>query len=253
MVKFDYTKCKSSKGRLPMHIIDFILSNQPYFENFISRATYHSNNIEGNTLSYAETYALLFNDNEFSVQAKPREIYEAINHKYALSYVMEQAKKQNQLSTDMMVRIAQLINRNIEDINGFRKHQVFLRGATHVPPKPEAIPSLMLYFIDNYHHTKDRSLSTKLARTHIEFERIHPFSDGNGRTGRLLINYELLKNNEVPIVIEKDFRTEYFNYLENQDIDGLAHFFDNLRGKEKDYIQEFGFQLESENDINHEI
>lgn len=65
-----------------MKIFEFLLDNKNYLEDFITRSTYHSNAIEGNTLTYAETYAILYNDNSFKIQGKePREIYEAINYK----------------------------------------------------------------------------------------------------------------------------------------------------------------------------
>ena len=69
-----------------MNYLDFIKTNHNYFEDFITRNTYHTNSIEGSTLSYAETYAIIFNDNSFKINAQPREIFEAINHKYALIY-----------------------------------------------------------------------------------------------------------------------------------------------------------------------
>ena len=73
-----------------MTILEFILENKEYLEDLITRSTYHSNAIEGNTLTYAETYAILYNDNSFKIQGKePREIYEAINHKKALELVFE--------------------------------------------------------------------------------------------------------------------------------------------------------------------
>ena len=69
-----------------MKIIDFIMNNNNYLEDFITRSTYHSNAIEGSTLTYAETYAILFNDNTFKINGRePREIYEAINHKKAMN------------------------------------------------------------------------------------------------------------------------------------------------------------------------
>lgn len=65
-----------------MKILEFILDNKDYLEDLITRSTYHSNAIKGNTLTYAETYAILYNDNSFKIEGKePREIYEAINHK----------------------------------------------------------------------------------------------------------------------------------------------------------------------------
>ena len=71
-----------------MNTLNFILNNKNYLEDLITRSTYHSNAIEGNTLTYAETYAILYNDNSFKIEGKePREIYEAINHKKALELV----------------------------------------------------------------------------------------------------------------------------------------------------------------------
>ena len=68
-----------------MNILKFILNNEQYIKDLITRSTYHSNAIEGSTLTYAETYAILYNDNSFKIEGKePREIYEAINHKKAL-------------------------------------------------------------------------------------------------------------------------------------------------------------------------
>lgn len=73
-----------------MNILEFILNNKSCLEDFIIMYTYHSNAIEGSTLTYAETYAILYNDNSFKIERKePREIYEAINHKNALELVFE--------------------------------------------------------------------------------------------------------------------------------------------------------------------
>lgn len=92
--------------------------------------------------------------------------------------------------------------RDIKDTEGYRTVQVFIQGSEHIPPEPEKVPNLMMYYIYNYNHD-EQDIFSKIAGYHIEFERIHPFEDGNGRTGRLLINYELLKNNLPPVVIEK--------------------------------------------------
>ena len=101
-----------------MNIIDFIKSNSSYFQDFISRSTYHSNAIEGNTLSYAETYAILWNDNSFKVSAEPREWYEATNHKYALSYVIESAAAKEDLTEALIQKVGIMINKNIKEIDG---------------------------------------------------------------------------------------------------------------------------------------
>ena len=89
-----------------MTILEFILENKEYLEDLITRSTYHSNAIEGNTLTYAETYAILYNDNSFKIQGKePREIYEAINHKKALELVFENIQNNEDFNEKFIKKI----------------------------------------------------------------------------------------------------------------------------------------------------
>ena len=106
------------------NVFDKIYRNRPYFEDFLTRSIYNSNAIEGNTLSYCNTYAIIFNDNSIKVNAQPREIYEAINLKYAFNYVLKNLDKD--LSIKMIKEIGVLINKNIKDIDGFRTTQVYI-------------------------------------------------------------------------------------------------------------------------------
>lgn len=231
-------------------IVQFIKENQPYFENFITRSTYHSNGIEGNTLSFAETYAIIFNDNAFSVSAKPRELYEAINHKYALDYLFRHMEEP--LSQEMIKQLGIIINKNISEIDGYRKVRVMIQGAEHIPPEPTEVPQAMMYFTYNFEHTEFENIFEKLAEMHIQYERIHPFTDGNGRTGRLLLNYELLRNGYAPIVIPKEERTRYFKLLAEYDVKGLTSFFYELEQKEWELLKEFGYEQEKELEASQE-
>lgn len=224
-----------------MAILEFILSHQEYLEDLITRNTYHSNAIEGSTLTYAETYAILYNDNSFKIEGKePREIYEAINHKKALELVFKNLQNNEELDERFIKKLNETINRDIKDTEGYRTVQVFIQGSEHIPPEPEKVPNLMMYYIYNYNHD-EQDIFEKIAKYHIEFEKIHPFEDGNGRTGRLLLNYELLKNNLFPVVIEKDDRVKYFEFLRNNDSTGLAKWLKDLSTKEKERIEKFGY------------
>lgn len=222
-----------------MNILKYIFDNEKYLINFTTRFTYHSNAIEGSTLTFAETYAILYNDNSFKIQGKePREIYEAINHKKALELVFEYLKDNADINEKFIKNINETINKDIKDTKGYRKVQVFIRGSEHIPPEPEKIPNLMNYYIYNYNHD-EQEIFNKIAKYHIEFEKIHPFEDGNGRTGRILLNYELLKNNLPPIVISKEDRVKYFEFLRNNDDIGLAKWLRELSKNEEERIERF--------------
>ncbi len=226
-----------------MTILEFILDNQNYLEDLITRSTYHSNAIEGSTLTYAETYAILYNDNSFKISDKePREIYEAINHKKALELVFNKLKSNEDFSESFIKNLNEIINRDIKNAEGYRNVQVFIQGSEHIPPEPQKIPNLMMYYIYNYNHD-EQNIFNKIARYHIEFERIHPFEDGNGRTGRLLINYELLKNNLPPVVITKEDRIKYFEFLKNTDVNGLSKWLNELSAREKERMEKFGYKV----------
>ncbi len=225
-----------------MTILEFVLNNKNYLEDLITRNTYHSNAIEGSTLTYAETYAILYNDNSFKIEGKePMEIYEAINHKSALELVFKNLKNNDGFDERFIKKLNETINRNIKETEGFRTVKVFIQGSEYIPPEPEKVPNLMNYFVYNYNND-EQDIFNKIARYHIELEKIHPFEDGNGRTGRLLINYELLKNNLPPVVISKDDRVKYFEFLRNNDGIGLAHWLRDLSNAEEERMKKFGYK-----------
>ncbi len=225
-----------------MRILEFILSKKEYLEDFITRSTYHSNAIEGSILTYAETYAILYNDNSFKIEGKePREIYEAINHKKALELVFKNLQNNEEFDERFIKKLNETINRDIKDIESYKSIQVFIQGSEHIPPEPKKFPNLMMYYIYNYNHD-EQDIFSKIAKYHIDFEKIHPFEDGNGRTGRLFINYELLKNNLPPVVIAKEDRVKYFEFLRNNDNNGLAKWLRELSVREEERMKKFGYK-----------
>lgn len=216
------------------------IKNKDYYENFITRSIKSSNAIEGNTLSYAETYSIVFADESLPLNnVNPRELYEAINLKYALNHSLNNIDK---FDNGLIIKINELINKNIKDSSGFRKGKVFIKGADFVPPNPELVPNKMSELLYQYNN-ENISLIERISNFHIEFEHIHPFEDGNGRTGRVLINHELIRNNEIPIVIPEERRIEYFEYLQNYDIDGFNKMIKELQEIEINKMKEYGVDI----------
>lgn len=116
------------------NLINVIKRNDNYFEDFITRSVYHSNAIEGNTLSYYETYQIIFNcsSTEDMNNVKPRDIYEAINLKYAMDYIFRHLNED--VTPSYIIRLGQIINKNINEIDSFRSGPVFkeARSTSHL-------------------------------------------------------------------------------------------------------------------------
>ena len=157
-----------------------------------------------------------------------------------MELVIKNLQNKEDLDDKFIKMLNETINKDIKDTEGYRNVQVFIQGSEHIPPEPEKIPNLMMYYIYNYNH-ENQEIFTKIAKYHIEFEKIHPFEDGNGRMGRLLINYELLKNNLPPVVIAKEERVKYFEFLKDSDFISLAKWLKELSENEKERMKKFGY------------
>ena len=178
-------------------------------EEFIVEYTYNSNAIEGNTLTLRETDLVL---RGLTIDRKPlKDHIEAVGHKEAFDFVSDLVKDNVPISERIIKQIHYLVLADKKEDRGvYRRVPVRIMGAQHEPVQPYLIEpkmeQLLLEFAESTEH-----IVTKLARFHIEFEGIHPFIDGNGRTGRLLINLELMKAGYPPIDIKFTDRIAYYN------------------------------------------
>ena len=178
-------------------------------EEFIVEYTYNSNAIEGNTLTLRETDLVL---RGLTIDRKPlKDHMEAVGHKEAFDYVSELVKDNVPLSESIIKQIHFLVLADKKDDRGvYRRVPVRIMGAQHEPVQPYLIEPKMEQLLRDYAESRGH-IVTKLARFHIEFEGIHPFIDGNGRTGRLLVNLELMKAGYPPIDIKFADRIAYYN------------------------------------------
>jgi len=184
-------------------------------EDMVLRWTYNSNAIEGNTLTLKETKVVL---EGITIGGKTmREHFEAINHRDAIYFVEELAQKGESLSEWQIKSIHQSILKGIDDRNAgiYRSINVIISGADHIPPDFKQVASEMGQFI-KWHGEDAKKLHPveRAARVHAEFVKIHPFVDGNGRTARLLMNLELIKDGFPPAVLSVGKRLEYYESLD---------------------------------------
>lgn len=178
-------------------------------EEFIVEYTYNSNAIEGNTLTLRETDLVL---RGLTIDKKPlKDHMEVVGHKEAFDYVRELVKNNIPLSENIIKKIHFLVLADKKDDRGvYRRVPVRIMGAAHEPVQPYLIQPKMEQLLIDFKNSNEH-IVTKLARFHIEFEAIHPFIDGNGRTGRLLVNLELMKAGYPPIDIKYMDRLAYYN------------------------------------------
>lgn len=196
-------------------------------EEFIVEYTYNSNAIEGSTLTLRETDMVL---RGLTIGGKPlKEHMEAVGHKEAFEFVSGLVKDKSPLTESVIKQIHYLVLADKKDDRGvYRRVPVKILGAKHESVQPYLIQPKMEALIKNYNKSNEEFVS-KLARFHIEFEAIHPFIDGNGRTGRLIINLELMEAGYPPIDIKFKDRVAYYNafdaYQEKHDLSPMKKLF----------------------------
>ncbi|MDR1830533.1 MAG: Fic family protein [Candidatus Fibromonas sp.] len=175
----------------------------------IPESVYNSNAIENSTLSLEDTEKILLH-NLVPKELNIREVYEAKN----LAKIMEMLlRKKQKLSTDLILNLHKMLLHGIDDaIAGrFRRGKEWVRVGNHIGANPNFVYSLMSKLVNGYNKESDIYFLDKIAHFHAEFETIHPFCDGNGRIGRVLLNQQLMALNLPPIIIpNKSKKTDYY-------------------------------------------
>jgi Fic family protein len=178
--------------------------------------TYHTNTIEGSTMTLSDVEKVLFEHKVLSNRTAVEQA-EARNHQAALIWVLDRLVKDGSkliLDEDFILGIhLRLMNGIMSDAGMYRKHSVRIMG-THVPlANWQKVPDLIAQLVDELNHTPGNIVDS-LAKTHAIFEQVHPFSDGNGRTGRLLLFTQALKAGFTPPLVTKERKFAYYKYLE---------------------------------------
>lgn len=220
-------KAKSSEHR---KIIAEILDSPDIRDQLILKLTYNSNSIEGSALTEPDTAAVLF-DNIALPDKSLTEQLEAKNHQTALNYLFDYLLKNGPINEDLILKLHSILMNSIRpDAGAYRRHAIRITGVYLPTANYLKVPDLMLKLLRKAAKT-DRNIIGLSADIHSQFEQIHPFSDGNGRIGRLLLNAMLLKENFAPAIINQKHKRLYYAYLHKAqtkgDLSQLEDFFCN--------------------------
>lgn len=200
-------------------------------ESEVYEQVYNSNAIENSTLTLEETEKILMQINldRFITE---REIFETKNLARVVLYIEKKAKEQ-ELTLPVILSLHKMLISNIhDDIAGrFREGDEFVKVANHIAPSPKEINDRLLVMLIEYNASSHKNIIKRIARLHLTFEYIHPFVDGNGRIGRVINNYLLIRDGFVPINIKFIERKKYYEAFSEFERNGKTNIMEEIVGK----------------------
>ena len=181
----------------------------------IPESVYNSNAIENSTLTLKETEKILL-EMEVSRDVSVREVFEAKNLSRVINYIKNKSKE-TEINKETMLLLHQMLIGGINDeyAGRFRKVGEYVRVGTHIATAPEKVELMIEDIIDAYKNDLDKYFGEKIVKFHLDFETIHPFCDGNGRIGRVLINYQLLRLGLPMIIIRDKEKAKYYKSFDD--------------------------------------
>lgn len=205
-------KILRNKSSAHKNVIKEILANSDICDRFILKLTFHSNSIEGSTLTEPDTAAIIFDDAVLPNRTLVEQM-EAKNHQTALNYLFDYIAEKGDINESLILKLHGILMNGIQpDAGSYRRHGVRITGVNLPTANYLSVPKLAAEIMKKIKNNAKDAISLS-AIVHTKFEQIHPFSDGNGRVGRLLMNAILLKNNLAPAIIRQEQKQLYYTYL----------------------------------------
>ena len=200
-------------------------------ETEVAEQVYNSNAIENSTLTLEETEKILLQI-DLDRFITEREIFETKNLARVVSHIEKKAKEQ-ELNFDVILLLHKMLISNIrDDIAGrFRSDNEFVRVGNYIAPNPKEVTNLLEKMLVEYNAASHENIIKRIAKLHLSFEHIHPFCDGNGRIGRVINNYLLIREGFVPINIKFIDRTKYYHAFREFDKKGETAIMEDIVGK----------------------
>src|SRR3989344_4514187 len=200
-------------------------------ETEVAEQVYNSNAIENSTLTLEETEKILLQI-DLDRFITEREIFEAKNLARVVSYIDKKAKEQ-ELTLEVILSLHQLLLANIrDDVAGrFRKDGEYVRVGNHIAPDPKAVLDRLGKMLAEYNASSHENIIKRIALLHLTFEYIHPFVDGNGRIGRVINNYLLIREGFVPINIKFIDKNKYYEAFKEFDEKNATNVMEEMVGR----------------------
>jgi len=200
-------------------------------ETEVAEQVYNSNAIENSTLTLEETEKILLQI-DLDRFITEREIFETKNLARVVSYIDKRAKEQ-ELTLDVILSLHKMLISNIrDDVAGrFRKDNEYVRVGTHIAPNSKEVMERLEKMLAEYNATSHENIIKRIAKLHLDFEYIHPFVDGNGRIGRVINNYLLIREGFVPVNIKFIDRKMYYEAFKEFDEKGITNIMEEIVGK----------------------
>lgn len=200
-------------------------------ETEVAEQVYNSNAIENSTLTLEETEKILLQI-DLDRYISEREMFEAKNLARVVSYIDKKAKEQ-ELTLDVILSLHKMLISNIrDDIAGrFRGENEFVRVGNHIAPHPNEVLERLEKMLIEYNSTSHENIIRRIAKLHLTLEYIHPFNDGNGRIGRVINNYLLIREGFVPINIKFIDKINYYDAFREFDVENKTIIMEEIVGK----------------------
>jgi Fic family protein len=220
-----------------------IYISDDYLQDLLVRMAHHSTAIEGNSLTLGETKSILI-DGYIPRPIELRELNEVNNYRKYIAALLSDLADDIPLDLDYIRKThAILCTDAIEGIAGqFKTIPNIILGSDITLTPPYRVPEELKNWCEDLafqlQNTSDNAAIVEaICHQHIKFERIHPFSDGNGRVGRALMCYSCFQKKVAPIIIPVEKRKEYINYLNNYDLEGFTKFALQIQAKEYERME----------------
>ena len=207
--------------------------SQDYINDLNIRMSYHSTALEGNTLTLDETRTLLLEGRSPNRSVELREIYEIKSNARALEEVLKSLRNNEKFSELLVLKLHYFIGESTVTFPGeYKKVNNYIVGSDLQTTPANRVPFVMSQWIDgvrsDLESVAESDFFYHLAKSHIEFEKIHPFSDGNGRTGRMIMVFQCLKYGMMPPVIPVQNKNQYLEFLRTENSEDFGKWLEEL-------------------------